>query len=367
MVEILPIQPDQIADAKCVICAVAQHIFAPEKTIEEFIKMQVGEHELNDVDNYREIYTENRGQFLVVLDDGKVVGTGAVRKHTHCPQRGCYWGVTLEDDVAELKRIWLLESYHGQKIGFKMVSMLLGFARQHSFRRFPAFFVALFLGLLSLQLACGLSTSAGAPQPGQALATRIAPAPTESISVQVPAVPETRLLTLEFPPTIRAGDSDVVRLTLEVDAQGNLTPTASVAGNVIQGQVLNIPNLYDTHNVLAEARLDMAGMEVHPPDMASEPLQPGQTALFFWSIRPTDPGKYRGTVWLFLHFVPRNGGQESRQPLSAQVIEIEATSLFGIAAGPARWLGVAGTFLSSVLGLPFLEQALKWLWKRIRG
>ena len=39
----------------------------------------------------------------------------------------------------------------------------------------------------------------------------------------VTAQPERRRLTLEFPPQIRAGDSDLVRLTLEVDDLGNLT------------------------------------------------------------------------------------------------------------------------------------------------
>jgi hypothetical protein len=37
----------------------------------------------------------------------------------------------------------------------------------------------------------------------------------------------------------------------------------------------------------------------------------------------------------------------------------------GIKAGVARWLGVGGTFLSAILGLPFLEQVLRWLWTRI--
>src|SRR6185436_1663553 len=133
-----------------------------------------------------------------------------------------------------------------------------------------------------------------------------------------------------------------------------------------QGQAVSIPNVYDTHNVLAEARLDMAGMEVRPAETVSQPLLPGQSATYFWSVRPVDVGKYRGTVWLFLHFVPKGAGEESRQALSAQVIEIESTALFGIQSGPARWLGVAGTFFSSLLGLPFLEEALKWLFKRIR-
>jgi hypothetical protein len=232
-------------------------------------------------------------------------------------------------------------------------------------KHLSVFIMASLLGLLSMQLACG--QSAGGEQAPVPLSTQPALAPAEVIPVQaLPAVPETRMLTLEFPPVIRAGDSDVIRLTLEVDARGNLTPTAAVAGNTTRGEVVSIPNVYDTHNVLAEARLDLAGMEVRPAQTVSEPLQPGQTATFFWSVRPTDVGTFRGTVWFFLRFVPKDGGQESRQTLSAQMIEIEASSFFGIAAGPARWLGMAGMFLSSVLGLPFLEQALKWLLKRIR-
>jgi hypothetical protein len=81
-----------------------------------------------------------------------------------------------------------------------------------------------------------------------------------------PAIPERRRLTLEFPPRIRAGDSDLVRLTLEVDDLGNLTPTAELGGNVIEGEVVEIPNLYESHHVIAEARFDMAGMEVRPAE-----------------------------------------------------------------------------------------------------
>lgn len=119
MIDIQPIQPAQIADAKYVICAVAQRIFQLQKTIEEFIAIVNEQHELDNMDHYQEIYTENRGLFLVVLDGGKVIGTGAVRK--------------FKDDIAELKRIWLLEDYHGQKIGFQVVSRLLDFARAQGY------------------------------------------------------------------------------------------------------------------------------------------------------------------------------------------------------------------------------------------
>ena len=181
------------------------------------------------------------------------------------------------------------------------------------------------------------------------------------------ALPETRLLTLDFPPRIRAGDSDVVKLTLEMDENGNLTPTVSQAGNVVKGAVVVVPNLFDTYNVLAEARLDMAGVDIRPGDTVSETLTPRQKITFYWSVLPADVGVYKGTVWFYLHFLPKNGGIESRQALSAQQIEIEATSFLGLRANPARWLGVTGTLVSSVLGLPFLETILKYLWKRLRG
>lgn len=162
------------------------------------------------------------------------------------------------------------------------------------------------------------------------------------------------------------GDSDVVRLTLEVDDKGNLTPTVSKEGNIIQGEVVNIPDVYVTHNVLAEARLDMAGVEVRPAETISQSLLPGEKVTFYWSVRPDEVGNYRGTVWFYLHFVPKEaGGTESKKAILAEQIDVEATSFLGMGANPARWLGVAGSFISAVLGMPFLENVLKWLWRKI--
>jgi hypothetical protein len=58
-----------------------------------------------------------------------------------------------------------------------------------------------------------------------------------------PAIPESRRLTLEYPPTIRLGDTDTIRLTLEVDTLGNVIPTAILEGNTITGETIQIPNL----------------------------------------------------------------------------------------------------------------------------
>lgn len=179
-----------------------------------------------------------------------------------------------------------------------------------------------------------------------------------------PAIPERRRLTLEFPPQIRAGDSDVVRLTLEVDDLGNVTPTAEVAGNVVTGEVIVIPNLYETHNVIAEARFDIAGVQVSPPGLSSQSLAQGQSVSFFWSILPDGVGVYRGTVWLYLRFVERVSGEESQNAISAQPVEIEAVNFLGLSAGLARSVGVVGSIAGTILGFPFLEDIVKLLFRR---
>jgi len=180
-----------------------------------------------------------------------------------------------------------------------------------------------------------------------------------------PAILETRRLTLEFPPKMRAGvEGDIIRLTLEVDDLGNITPTAQAQGNIVVGETIEIPDLYETHNVTAEARLDLAGMQVQPADAIYEPLKRGQSATFYWSIRPQETGLYRGTVWLHLNFADKSTGEQSRVAVSAQIIEIEAVDFFGLSVNLARASGVAGSVVGGVLGFPFLEEILRFLFKR---
>lgn len=185
------------------------------------------------------------------------------------------------------------------------------------------------------------------------------------LAQEKPAIPETRRLTLEFPARMRAGvEGDVVRLTLEVDNLGNITPTAQIQGNVVVGQTVQIPNLYDTHNVTAEARLDMAGMEVSPSQPTFEPLKPNSSVTFYWSIRPPETGVYRGTAWLHLNFQERSTGDKSRIAVSAQIVEIEAVDFFGLSVNLARTTGVVGSFIAGIIGFPFLEDIIKYLFNR---
>ncbi len=172
------------------------------------------------------------------------------------------------------------------------------------------------------------------------------------------AIPEQRLLTLEWPPQVREGDSERIYLTLEVDEAGRITPVARSEGHETRGELVDIPNLYETHSVFADARLDLAGVEISPGPEQTEALRPGQPLIFGWNIRPEDVGTYRGTVWLHLRFVPRDpGGQEDRILITAQEIEINAVNLFGLGGTPARLLGGVGALLGSILGL---DNVLSW-------
>ncbi|HNT23933.1 MAG TPA: hypothetical protein PKM21_06200 [Anaerolineales bacterium] len=174
-----------------------------------------------------------------------------------------------------------------------------------------------------------------------------------------PAILEARRLTLEWPPHLRAGDSDLVRLTLEVDDLGGITPTAELEGHATVGETVYIPDVYATHSVFAEARLDLAGMEVSPAETISQALLPGQSVTYYWSVSSDDIGVYRGTVWLYLRFLPLDGAPASERPLSAQMIEIETVNLLGMGGTSARWLGTVGLFLGGMLGLDDLLKLAK--------
>lgn len=228
-------------------------------------------------------------------------------------------------------------------------------------RVFPLSVVAVVWLLVILACAGSAEPASEAIQP-----TSLAPA-TDSTAIAVTAqsaLPERRYLKLEFPPQIRAGDSDIVRLTLEVDDQGNIVPTAEVEGNVVTGEVIEIPNLYETHHVAAEARFDIAGLEVRPTELISTPLAPGSPAVFFWSIRPIDVGVYRGTIWLYLRFVNKVSGEESQKTVSVQTVEIEASNFLGFSANLARSTGVIGSIVGTVLGFPFFEDIVRFLFRR---
>jgi len=231
-------------------------------------------------------------------------------------------------------------------------------------RLFPLFIAAAVL-LLSI-LACAGSSSEPPPGPEAPQPTALLPSinPTVIAVTARPALPEKRYLKLEFPPKIRVDDSDIIRLTLEVDDQGNIVPTAEVEGNTVTGEVIEIPNVYETHHIIAEARFDVAGLDIRPTELISMPISQGQAAVFYWSIRATEVGTYRGTIWLYLRFVDKTSGEENQKTVSAQIVEIDAVNFLGLPVNIARSTGVVGSVIGTIIGFPFFEDIVKFFLRK---
>jgi GNAT superfamily N-acetyltransferase len=121
MIEIRPIQRHEWIEAKRVVYRVAHLIFADPRPVEESIAYYEARHELKDMDNIQKNYFENGGIFLAMFRDKTMICTGAIRK--------------LDNEVCELKRLWLLHEYHGQGLGYRMVHELLSIARGMGYKR----------------------------------------------------------------------------------------------------------------------------------------------------------------------------------------------------------------------------------------
>lgn len=180
-----------------------------------------------------------------------------------------------------------------------------------------------------------------------------------------PALLERRELILEWPETLREKDSGLITLMIVMDEQGQATATIQTPANP-GGTPIDIPNIYDTHNIVAVARLDLAGMEAYRENIR-EPLRPGLPVSFSWSIRANEAGAYQGVVWLRLELVPKKGGPIEEMLLLARPVDIKVVTILGMSGSLARILGGAGLLLGTILGYPLIQTwVAEWLKRRKR-
>jgi len=123
MIEIRRIRfaPDEWAVAKRLVYRVAHAIFNETRPLEEMIAHYDSRGTLDDMEDIQKNYFENGGVFLVTTENDQIIGTGAIRK--------------LDDDMCELKRLWLLTEYHGRGLGYRMMQELLTIARERGYKR----------------------------------------------------------------------------------------------------------------------------------------------------------------------------------------------------------------------------------------
>lgn len=121
MIAIRRIQPHEVSLAKALIYSVAHRVFRDARPLEESIAYYEAQGTLHDMDDIQRTYFDHEGIFLVMTEQGRIIGTGAIRK--------------IDDTVCELKRVWLLFEYHGRGLGYHLIQELLAFAREKGYQR----------------------------------------------------------------------------------------------------------------------------------------------------------------------------------------------------------------------------------------
>ena len=159
-------------------------------------------------------------------------------------------------------------------------------------------------------------------------------------------------LRLEYPERIRLNDRALVRLAFEVEPE-----------DVSTGLGPENPDNSTTEasQPIAEARLEIPGALVRPPDSIHEALAPGSPLEFYWTVVLSSPGEYRGTAWSFLTTQAGAAMPAIRIALGAQNVQVKGITLLGMGGEAARIVGGLSLIGGIVLGLPFLEPAARWI------
>lgn len=192
------------------------------------------------------------------------------------------------------------------------------------------------------------------PEQSRSLAVSVAEMIPPELSLdeggELPFMDQPRLLLLEWPSVIRAGEVSTVRLVLDVSGQGS--PSSQP-----------MPGRDNPYTVLAEARLELPGVPHTPLGEISQAFLPGRPVMFSWFLRPAEAGEAQGTIWLHLRFIPVAGGLEVRQVLTAQRIDLRVIDWLGLSGPWVRALASAGLVVGAALGL---DGAALWLWHRFQ-
>lgn len=125
LADVRPITSDQVDDAISVIAEAVHSVYGRDEATPERIAAVraklLASGSLDDMRDLSAHYRDPEGLFLVLLDERRVVGTGALKR--------------LDADTAELGRMWFLPAYRGRGLGRRMAEQLLAFAREHGYRR----------------------------------------------------------------------------------------------------------------------------------------------------------------------------------------------------------------------------------------
>ncbi len=155
----------------------------------------------------------------------------------------------------------------------------------------------------------------------------------------VPTILSPRQVRMTWPGLMRIGDKNEIELVFEPVA-GTISTSNPSPGFV---------DAYDSYNLMAEARFEVAGVTVEPAGPIRESLPRGQTVSFKWQISTVQEGTFDGTAWLYLRYLPLDGKTPIDQPVYLLTVTLHSTSFFSLSSPTARLLGGVGLVISASL------------------
>jgi hypothetical protein len=185
------------------------------------------------------------------------------------------------------------------------------------------------------------------------------PAPTLTPSILYSPTPSTletpfiekRIVEIEWPPRIRLGESDVIRLSLIPSLDGYTITTEYPEHQTITQTVnLTRPGGYE---LFAIARMDGVGFNYSPHGDQVQYVPPGEPLHWRWSLKPETSGLQRISIILKLRWRPLKGDLAGIREVAVYTtsLDVQVISFFGLTQAQALLTGLVGLFFSSGLGL----------------
>ncbi len=225
--------------------------------------------------------------------------------------------------------------------------------------------VAVLVVLAAIALAaCGgaaspsVPTTSAAESPTSAAAAATeAPATTaaatsEAVSPTATPITEERVVELEWPPIMRLGESDIIRISL-VPTKNGYTVTTEFPEHQVTTQEVPVPRP-GGYDLAAVARLDGVGFEIAPGGDQMQGLPLNETVTWRWTITPRAAGQQRLSLSLKLRWTPSAGSTAPvrETTIYSKGLDIQVGSLFGLTSGQATAIAFAGLVVGGSLSLP---------------
>jgi hypothetical protein len=181
----------------------------------------------------------------------------------------------------------------------------------------------------------------------------IATAETLPTITAVPVIPviEQRWVELEWPSTMKYGESDVIRISLVPDEEGYQV-TTEFEDHSTQTQTITVERT-PGYRLYGIARLDGAGFDISPNAEQKYILPEGEVVHWRWSIAPRSTGQQRISISLIFRWEPEAETQGFiRETLAfSKALNIQVMSFLGMKQSSAISISFVGLFAGSILTL----------------